>query len=177
VSEDVTGLVARERTGVMEDFGVFYAAAFPRLVGYLSPIVGGRQEAEDLAQEAFVRLVPRWERVQAYEDPEAWLRSVGFRLAVSRWRRLRVSARHLARQAKVPLVDAPDEDMLRVGEVLGPLSLEHRQVLVLHHALGFSVEEIARELGVAPGTVKSRLSRARVAAALLADSDRGGADE
>ena len=97
-------------------------------------------------------------------DPEQWLRTVGFRLAVSRWRRLRTAALHLARQSRVPEAAAPNEDAVLVDAVLRPLSLEHRQVLVLHHALGFSVEDIARELGIAPGTVKSRLSRARAAA-------------
>lgn len=160
----VTDLALTQRGVGVDDFTVFYASSFPKLVGYLSPIVGGRAEAEDLAQDAFVRLVPRWERVHGYEDPEAWLRSVGFRLAVSRWRRLRVAARHLAQQPSSPTVAPPDDEALVVIELLGPLSLAHRRVLVLHHALGFSVEEIANELGIAPGTVKSRLSRARAAA-------------
>lgn len=155
----------------VEGFAAFYGAAFPRLVGYLTPIVGSRSEAEDLAQEAFVRLVPRWEKVSRYVDPEAWLRSVGYRLAVSRWRRLRTATLHLARQAQLPESPAPNEDAVLVGAVLKSLSREHRQVLVLHYALGFSVEEIARELAVAPGTVKSRLSRARAAAQLGGHDD------
>jgi RNA polymerase sigma-70 factor (ECF subfamily) len=57
--------------------------------------------------------------------------------------------------------------------VLAGLSLQHRQVLVLHHGLGLPVEEVARELGVPPGTVKSRLSRARAAAAAQGGDDRG----
>jgi RNA polymerase sigma factor (sigma-70 family) len=48
--------------------------------------------------------------------------------------------------------------------VLADLSLEHRQVLVLHYGLGLSVAECSKELGIPPGTVKSRLSRARLAA-------------
>ncbi len=46
------------------------------------------------------------------------------------------------------------------------LSLRHRQVLVLHYLVDLPVEEIARELGVAVGTAKSRLSRARQALAV-----------
>ena len=73
---------------------------------------------------------------------------------------------HLARQSQLPESPEPNVDAVLVGAVLQSLSREHGQVLVLHYALGFSVEEIARELAVAPGTVKSRLSRARAAAQL-----------
>jgi RNA polymerase sigma-70 factor (ECF subfamily) len=66
---------------------------------------------------------------------------------------------------------APDEDALLDEDALRPLSLEHRQVLVLHHGLGLSVDEIARELGIPAGTVKSRLSRARSAAAMEVTGD------
>lgn len=65
----------------------------------------------------------------------------------------------------------PRDDRLAVDAALAPLSHAHRAVLVLHHAVVLGVEEIAHELGVAPGTVKSRLSRARAAAAAAYGKD------
>ncbi|WP_433796319.1 RNA polymerase sigma factor [Actinoplanes sp. CA-252034] len=53
-----------------------------------------------------------------------------------------------------------------VAHALRHLSLGQRQAVVMHHLLGLSVEEIARALRVAPGTVKSRLSRGRAVLAL-----------
>src|SRR4051794_8014389 len=64
-----------------------YAAAYPRLVRALALVCGGKDDAEEAVQEAFVRLLTRWSTVGGYDDPEAWVRLVAFRLAVRRRRR------------------------------------------------------------------------------------------
>jgi RNA polymerase sigma factor (sigma-70 family) len=149
-----------------------YAASYARLVGVLAVATGSRADAEDVVQEAFARLLPRWSSVSAYDEPEAWLRTVAFRLAASRWRRAKVAARGLARLGAPPDVAPPDGSRLDAERILTGLSRPLREVLVLHHALGLPVDEIARELGVPAGTVKSRLSRARAAAvAISGDRD------
>ena len=142
----------------------FYAASYARLVAVLTVTAGSRAEAEEVVQEAFVRLVPRWAKVSQYDDPEQWVRTVAWRLATSRWRKVVTGARALRRHGPPPDVPAPSTEPLEVQELLAGLSVEHRQVLVLHYGLGLSVEECAAQLGVAAGTVKSRLSRARTAA-------------
>ena len=148
-----------------DDFADFYEVTYARLVGVLSRVCDGREDAEEVVQEAFVRLVGRWPQVSRYDDPEAWVRSVAFRLATSRWRKRRAGAAALLRLGPAAHVHPPDVDRVTVDAVLAPLSPAHRAVLVLHYAVGLSVDEIAGELGVALGTVKSRLSRARAAAA------------
>lgn len=148
-----------------DDFADFYVVTYARLVGVLARVCDGRDDAEEVVQEAFVRLVKRWPQVSRYDDPEAWVRSVAFRLATSRWRRRRAGAAALLRLGPAPHAGPPSVDRVTVDAVLAPLSPAHRAVLVLHYAVGLTVEEIASELGVAPGTVKSRLSRARAAAA------------
>jgi RNA polymerase sigma-70 factor (ECF subfamily) len=115
-------------------------------------------------QEAFVRLVPRWSKVSTYDDPEQWVRSVAWRLATSRWRRVITGRRAARRHGPAPDVEPPSTDAVELEALRKGLSMEHRQVLVLHYGLGLSVEECASELGVPAGTVKSRLSRARSAA-------------
>lgn len=145
----------------------FYAATYPRVVGMLVLLVGSRAEAEEIAQEAFVRLIPRWSQVSRYDDPAAWVRTTARRIATSRWRRAVVAAKALPRLAGSRDQDAVDPGLgPEVAQLLRGLSRDHREVLVLHYGLGLSVEEIAAEVGVAPGTVKSRLSRARTAARL-----------
>jgi RNA polymerase sigma-70 factor (ECF subfamily) len=146
----------------------FYEAAYPRLVGALTLASGSRADAEELVQEAFARLIPRWERIRDYDDPEAWVRTVAFRLSASRWRRAGVAARSLVRLGPPAPVAEPGTARLDAERVLAALPPRHREVLVLHHALGLPVEQVAAELGVPVGTVKSRLSRARVAAAAIA---------
>ena len=141
-----------------------YAATYPRLVAALTLATGSRSEAEDLVQEAFARLLPRWATVSEYEDPEGWVRSVAMRLAISRWRRTRVAAAGLLRLRRGNEGASPGGGRQRVDDLLSDLPVQFRQVLVLHYGVGLSVREVASELGIAEGTVKSRLSRAREAA-------------
>lgn len=136
----------------------------------LTALSGSRADAEELAQEAFARLVPRWTAVSTYDVPEAWVRQVAVRALVSRRRRAgvaRAAQRLLADRTSAP---APTGDRVDVEAVMRGLPLQQRTVLVLHHGLGLPLDEIAVELGVPVGTVKSRLSRAR--AAFAADYTR-----
>lgn len=144
-----------------------YEAAYARLVGVLTLACGTRGEAEEVVQDAFVRLIPRWSSVSRYEDPEAWVRGVAFRLARSRWRRRVVAAKTLPRLHTPEPVEGPNADAVDAVRVLAALPHKHREVLVLHHALGLPVEQVAADLGLPVGTVKSRLARARAAAAAL----------
>ena len=75
-----------------EDFDAFYASTVHRLSGQLYLITGDRDEAGDCVQEAFERAWLRWDAVRAADSPEAWVRTVARRLAVSRWRRVRNAA-------------------------------------------------------------------------------------
>lgn len=144
-----------------------YAASYGRLVGVLTVACGSRADAEEVVQEAFARLLPRWRAVSAYDDPEAWVRTVAFRLSTSRWRRTRVAARGLVRLGAPPAVSPPDGSRLDAERILAALPRAYREVLVLHHGLDLPVEQIARDLRIPVGTVKSRLSRARARAAAL----------
>lgn len=147
-------------TGVAE----LYAASYARLVGVLTVVTGSRADAEEVVQEAFARLLTRWGRVRDYDDPEAWVRKVAFRLSMSRWRRATTAARTLARLGPAPHAEPPGDARLDAERLLDGLPRAFREVLVLHHALGLPLERIADELGIPVGTVKSRLSRARAAA-------------
>ena len=69
------------------------------------------------------------------------------------------------------LVPELSPDLLDLRDALAALPLGQRQVIVLHHLVGPPVEEVARELRLAPGTVKSRLARGRAAMAGSLDHD------
>ena len=117
---------------------------------------------------------PRWSTLRAYEDPEAWVRTVAYRVAVSSWRKTvnRFAAHRRHGVSAVPEL-GPEHVML--VQAMRKLSADQRRALVLHHLVGLPVEDVAREMGVAVGTVKSRLSRGRqVLAGEL--SDRAGAE-
>ena len=72
-----------------EDFDAFYAHTARRLVGYVYTLTGDLAEAEDTVQEAYARAWQHGSKVRRYENPEAWVRTVAYRIAVSSWRRFR----------------------------------------------------------------------------------------
>ena len=150
-------------------FATFYAASYPRLVGQVFAFTGDLADAEDAVQEAFVRASARWSRVRRYEQPEAWVRRVAINLALTMRRRAR---RRLAVLAQLgPPAPAPPVtvDAVAVSDALRQLPARQRQAVVLHHGLGLPVDQVASQLGVPVGTVKSWLWRGRQALAGLLD--------
>lgn len=144
-----------------------YAASYRRLVGQLTAMVGDIGEAEDLVQEAFARAAGQWTRLERYDNPEAWLRTVAMNLARSRWRRGKRGAAVMLRlRASHTDEPPPSPDHVAVVEALKTLPANQREALVLFHFADLPVEQIARELNVPTGTVKARLSRGRAALAL-----------
>ena len=118
-------------------------------------ILGDRQEAEDAVQDAFVKFL---EKAPAeLENPNAWLMRVLVNGCKSR---LRLAWRQVARLPDT--LPAPESPRQREElEELWQLPPEERAAVHLFYYEGYSTEEIARMVGVAPGTVRSRLSRAR----------------
>lgn len=147
-----------------DDFDELYRAHYGNVVAMAYALTGDLAEAQDLAQEGFCRAWQRWGRVAGYDDPLAWVRRVVANLATSRWRRLMVARRHLRREqpGEVPAL-GPDHVALVVA--LRALPETQRRAIVLHHLVDLPVAEVARELGVAVGTVKSWLHRGRAALA------------
>lgn len=174
------GQVAREfqdsgEVMTEDEFDAFYAAAFPRLTGQLSAFTGDREEAQDVVQEAFVRAWDRRGDFLADEAPEAWIRTVAMRLAVSRWRRAKRWLELVRRTPPPGTTPGPGPDHTALVAALRQLPKAQRMVIVLHHLCDVSVEQIASDTGAPVGTVKARLFRGRAALAKHLTVD--GADE
>jgi RNA polymerase sigma-70 factor (ECF subfamily) len=146
-------------------FDEFYAASFRRVVGQVYAMTGGLAEAEDAVQEAFARAWQHWNKVSGYTSPEAWVRSVAYRISVSAWRRARTRARAHERDGAPGDVPGLGPDHLALTAALRRVSADQRRALVLRYLVGLSIEEIAEETAVPTGTVKARLSRGRKALA------------
>jgi RNA polymerase sigma-70 factor (ECF subfamily) len=153
------------------EFAAFYAAHFPSLCKQLYAYTGDRGDAQDLAQEAFSRGWARWATLRDYDQPVAWVRTVAWRLAISRWRRARKAVAFLAGQREEPVVPPPDPAHTALATALSTLRANHRRAIVLHYLGDLSVAQIAADERVAEGTVKSWLHRGRTSlAAQLGDS-------
>jgi RNA polymerase sigma-70 factor, ECF subfamily len=155
-----------------EAFDVFYEASFGRLVGQIYAMCGNMAEAQDCVQEAFIRAWDRRRSLDLDQSPEAWVRTVAYRLAVSRWRRARKSLLPPDR-AHAPAPPAePDVHRVALARALQALPADQRRAIVLYHLCDLSVAEVAAEVNAPTGTVKARLSRGRAAlATLLGDSE------
>ncbi|GAA1179958.1 RNA polymerase sigma-70 factor (ECF subfamily) [Kitasatospora gansuensis] len=157
------------------DFRAFYEGAYGQLVAHLYALTGDLGDAQDAAQEAFVRAWSHWGRLSAYENPVAWVRLTGQRIAISRWRRARTALRSWVRHGEGSPLPGPGPESVALVEALRRLPEAQRSALVLHHMGGRAVAEIAAEEGVPVGTVKARLHRGRQALAeLLGEEDGEG---
>lgn len=153
-----------------DEFDAFYLGSYNRLVGQLYAMTGDFSEAQDVVQEAFVRAWDRRRALSTAEHPEAWVRTVAWRLAVSRFRRTRSALTAFRRHGPPADVPGPDVTSPALVAALRELPEAQRQAIVLHHLCDLSVEQVAAEVGAPTGTVKARLSRGRAALAqLLAD--------
>ena len=148
------------------DLDELYAASYQRLVVQVFAFCGEMTDAEDAVQEAFVTAIRRRRELGGVQNPEAWLRAVAMNRVRGGWRHAAVVRKY---QAAVPGPQAPVEvgpEHVALVSALSTLDENLRKVVVLRHLADLGTGEVALELGIPEGTVKSRLARART---LLAD--------
>lgn len=152
--------------GLDQDFDAFYTATHRRIVSHVYAMTGSLHEAEDCVQEAYARAWQQWSRLSTeISSPEAWVRTVAARLAVSSWRKAVNRLKAHRREQRATEVSGMNPDHIAVVAALRKISADQRMAIVLYHYAGLSVDEIAAETGAAPSTVKARLSRGRKALA------------
>lgn len=142
------------------DYEWVFRASFTSITRTVYLIVHDQAVAEEVTQDAFIKLLGNWSSIAGYDRPEAWVRKVAIRMAV----------RHVGREARRPVKEAraqpfppavaaaPDPDVSRAVQQLAPMQ---RAVVVLHYFEDRPVLEIARTLQVSESTVKQHLYRAR----------------
>ncbi|MGH3344820.1 MAG: SigE family RNA polymerase sigma factor [Carbonactinosporaceae bacterium] len=154
-----------------EEFDEFYGSYAKRLTGHVFALTGNLSEAQDVVQEAFMRAWDRRGQLDMSASPEAWVRTVAMRLAISRWRRARRAAAAWQRHGPSLPSSPPGPDVVALVEALRRIPAVQRQAIVLHHLVDLPVDRVAVETGVPVGTVKARLSRGRAALARLLTED------
>lgn len=155
------------------EFDELYRASSRRLVGQLYAITGNMTEAQDVVQEAFARAWERRSQLEAVERPEAWIRTIACRLAISRWRKAKNAATAWMRKAQAEHGVEVSPDHVALVTALRQIPEAQREAIVLHHLCDLSVEEISRQTGTPTGTIKARLARGRAALAPLLGDARG----
>ncbi len=141
-------------------FEELFTSESARLFGALCLITRDGHEAEDIGQEAFVRVLERWDKVGAMVDPAGYLYRVAMNVFRSRYRRARVAAKRLSwRGSNDEITQVDDRDA--VSRLLGTLAPRQRAALVLTAVLEYSSDEAGEILGIPGSSVRVLTTRAR----------------
>jgi RNA polymerase sigma-70 factor (ECF subfamily) len=148
------------RPGTFEEF---FEVERDRLFRVLCLITGSRHEAEEIAQDAFVAMWERWDRLDAVDDLPGYLHRTAINAFRKRYRRSRVALRHAVGAAPVLDVFEAVDARLVVGRALQDLTPRQRAAVVLTELLGYTAEAAGKELGIRASTVRALSFQARSA--------------
>lgn len=148
--------------GDAPSFEEFYESTFRRVFTALCLVTGDRYEAEEIAQEAFLRVFERWDRVRALDDPTGYVFRVSMNVFRNRFRRSSLGLRR-AMSLAPPATDelAAIETRDEVVRLLRELDPQQRGAVLLTAILDYSAEEAGRMLGMRASSVRSLTTRAR----------------
>jgi RNA polymerase sigma-70 factor (sigma-E family) len=168
---DVPGGAARSTSPDLDALAVLHRDHYASLVRLATLVVGDVGLAEQLTQDAFVKLQLRWGGLRHLDKAPAYLRSAVLNGARSQLRRHKVRDRHDARRTVAPTVATPEAAALgraeheRVVAAVRRLPERQREAVALRYYLDLSEADIAAAMGVSAGSVKSHLHRGLAALA------------
>jgi RNA polymerase sigma-70 factor (ECF subfamily) len=144
-------------------FEDFFRGQTQSLYAHLCLITGNRAEAEELMQDAFLKVWERWDHVRGMDDPVGYLYRTAMNLFRKRYRRTVLALRKTVSEELRRDEFATVEDRSIVARAMVELAPRQRAALVLTELIGFSSEEAGHMLGVRPGTVRALASHGRAA--------------
>lgn len=167
-------IIERCKSRDAEAFGLLVDKYQARVYGYVRRMLRDTEEAEDVAQEVFVKAFQHISRFDGRASVGTWLFKIASNLCIDRSRRKEKRPETVSFSGSAEReYDKPDgrwdpQASLVAGEMektieaaIGELSDKLRSVLLLHDLEGLSYDEIAQAAGIPVGTVKSRLFLAR----------------
>jgi RNA polymerase sigma-70 factor (ECF subfamily) len=173
---DEQALVARAQAGNAAAFEALYRAQIDRVYGLCLRMTGNASEAEDCAQEAFIQA---WRQLAKFRGDSAfgtWMHRVAVNTVLGRIRKSR------REQDRIQAVNNDGMSAASIGDSGGLRDLEKavdqlpsgaRHVFVLHAVYGYSHDETGEMLGIAAGTSKAQLHRARRLLVQQLDTESG----
>ena len=146
-----------------DSFRQFVEGSWSRLLRTAYLLTGDHGAAEDLVQTALMRTYRHWDRIEAYESPEAYVRRVMVNANITAWRR-RKPVVHVMAEPPEPRAGAGDhQDAYALRDELWravcAMSPRMRTAFVLRYFEDLSEAEVAVAMGCAVGTVKSQIAR------------------
>jgi RNA polymerase sigma-70 factor (ECF subfamily) len=180
IDEDrLVQLMIGYQNGTMEDFTALYETLRTPLVRYLWTFVRDPVLAEDLLQETFLQVHRARHTYQPPRPVRPWIYAISRHVALMHLRSKRRRKEYLPSE-ELPEIPIPPEiedlaDRETVNRLLAELPRKGQEVLILHHLLGLSFQDVGKILGVATGTAKVRAHRAikAIRERIMADGRRG----
>lgn len=165
VNDELYQIIHKAKGGNQEAFTELVQRYKGQVYRFAVGMLSNRMDAEDVAQEAFVKAFYSLSRLENEYAFSSWMITIVSNLCKDRLKK---------RAKEQGISDEPDEriadsgwsdpiEKLSVEESLGRLSVDHREIILLHDVQGYHYEEIAGMMQVPVGTVKSRLFSARMA--------------
>jgi RNA polymerase sigma-70 factor (ECF subfamily) len=173
VHEHENQLIQLVREGDLSAWGELIQIHQDRLYNSILRVVGHRDRARDVVQDAFIQAIENISRFDGKSRFFTWLYRIAFNRAMSMYRKhklevsLDVARENAGDETMATSQDQPEDRVLHselvdeVHQALEQLSGEHRAVIVLREIEGCEYEQIAEILDISLGTVRSRLHRAR----------------
>ncbi len=172
-SEATRNMLPRDRTSAVT---MLFEAHYVSLVRMARLLVDDRETAEDVVMDAFTSLYRRWTAVRDPGDADRYLRSCVLNGARSQLRRRRLRRRHESgspqQEAACDGHETNEAVRSTMTQLLRTLPYRQRQVLVLRYFVDLTEAQIAYELGVSPGSVKTHASRGLAALARALEGSR-----
>lgn len=140
------------------EFAMFFRTEYPGVVRTAFLVLHDQEAANDVAQDAFAKVLSHWGRVSRYDRPDAWVRKVAINRAISVARRQKL---HVASssQSEPTTEQAPiDLDLMRA---IRALPAAQRAAVVLFYFEDRPVAQVAEIMDCSPSTAKVHLHRAR----------------
>lgn len=138
-------------------FEAYYRTNRQHIFRALALTLGNRDLAAEAVDEGMTRTYQHWRTVSSFDNQAGWTYRVGLNWARSRLRKRKREVLADQMPERLTEVTFTDPDLDRAVK---SLPLDSRAVVVLRHYLDWSTDDVARALGIRPGTVKSRLHRA-----------------
>jgi RNA polymerase sigma-70 factor, ECF subfamily len=169
----ISRLVEAARSGDLDAWARLYQDTFDTLVRHVCFLTGDAMAAEDLVQDAYARAIANLRQYDRRAPFLSWLRGIALNVVRMHWRRTRTTSRVHDRLRELSVLSAggvetsvdrlhqQDARMRLLYEILGTLPENLREAFVLRELEGLPLDEAAAQLGISPGNLAVRASRAR----------------
>ncbi|MCY9691474.1 RNA polymerase sigma factor [Paenibacillus alginolyticus] len=165
MDQELYGLISRAKTGDKEAFALLVKRYKDTVFRYSYGMLADRMEAEDVSQEAFIKAYYSLSNLDNIYAFSSWLKRIVSNLCYDRIQKQKknntVSGEFIETHISNNDMERTDLHMT-IEEAMNKLSPEHREAIILRDVEGYSYDEIAAMLTIPLGTVKSRISAARL---------------